>query len=184
MAEQKIEGVIKAWAKEIKELEGPTGTYYRAGLLIEDKWHNIPAETKEKLEEVKNEAPVGSKIEFTEWKKEGSQYWNYKAGTWKVIEKGTGKRPFNKPNYGYRWDREEAIMNQASIQILSILKSSAENTNGSKPGDIIKTAEKLLLFHNKILTAQTTIVSGLIDVIKSHKEETSKPVVKEEIVVV
>ena len=182
MADRKIEGEIKAWTKEVKEREAPTGNYFQLGVLIGDEWHNIPAQNKDTLEDVKNAAPVGSIIEFYEWQREGSTYWNYKPATFKVLKKGEGRKSFGHKNYGYRFTREELLMKEASIQLQAMLKASVEFCKDKDVSELSKTADKLIQYHNDKLLAQTQILKSFMGPGKIEDSKDEEEPVKEELV--
>lgn len=118
--ERTVKGLIKAYAKDIKEHDVMGVTLYTRGILIDEEWHNLQAEKKEQLEAFKDEAaPVNSEVEFKEYRKEGSKYWNYKVGTMTILKKGDGVpqgrggRSF-KPSYGQ--SKEYLLLKDARIR--------------------------------------------------------------------
>jgi len=176
--ERTIKGTIATWSRAILE---PMPGFFKAGfkLTSSEEWHNITAMNEDELLQIKTDNPINSEVEFIEWQKEGSSYWNYKAGTWKLIKKGDGiyagkKKSFS--NFSYRKTREEMIMESASIQLLSILKTTA--SMNLPQTDIEATQEAMLQWHNDKLAAQAKVLDAIWKT--NQPVEPAQPVVTEE----
>lgn len=127
--ERTIKGIVAAYAKEVKENDMMGMTIFSVGLKIGEDWHNITADAKEKLETLKTEtAPLNSEIEFVEYKKENSKYWNFKTGTFKLLKKGDGvpKKSFGKGSFGYRPNKDEYWLDKSNIIAQTCLNRAVE----------------------------------------------------------
>ena len=153
MTERTVKGTIAAWTKEVNEKEAPTGNYYSLGLKMQDEdgWHNIVGEHKEPLEKLKEGNPVGSEVEFIEWQKEGSNFWNFKAGSWILNKKGEGYK--GGKSYGYRPSKEEYWKQQRLITRQTALKAAVElapkGVDNPKLSDVLLMAEDMHNWINK-----------------------------------
>lgn len=96
MAERTINGKIAKWG-EMKLGEKKSGEmWYKISLTLQGQtkeWHTFFLTSPEEGKNLRDKAPTGSTIEFKQWKPEGSEYWNFRKGTFKVIAKGTEEDP-------------------------------------------------------------------------------------------
>jgi len=84
MSERTIKGEIEKWG-EMKTGTGQKGIWYKTSYKINGSWHSRFMEGAEVIYKMMNKIPVGSVVEFKEWKNDGSEYWNYKDKTFKLI---------------------------------------------------------------------------------------------------
>lgn len=98
MVERTIHGTITKWSKPITGFKKDGKTPYAASSCqIKDEWHRFFAENLEKIKQLQEEAPIGSTVEFTQYQTEGSEYWNFKEATLKILEKAQEETNNNKP---------------------------------------------------------------------------------------
>lgn len=78
--EREINGTIKRWGVEVQAIKPG---FYKLGLQLEEEgpkdWHNLTGASKEELEDLRLNFPVGGKVTFKEWenKTDRGTYWNY-----------------------------------------------------------------------------------------------------------
>lgn len=147
---RKITGPITAWAREFKTIDFGGITIFRVGLLIKEEWHNITSDSEDRLKSLQEEAPINSEVEFEEIQK--GEYWNFVAGSFKVLKKGDGirKRSGFKGGYSESFEAKRTALNCAT----AIVSNMIHNEKGQPLTDESAKAISLLVartyegFHN------------------------------------
>lgn len=128
MGERKVEGIIEKWSEVKAGFKKDNTSYAKISckLVGSPDLHSFFGEdgTPKSLVALQENAPVGSKVSFDQWQTEGSQFWNFRAGSFVVNEKGNGQLPasvqsqqqtqtnnsveeFKKSKEGPDWDAKE-----------------------------------------------------------------------------
>jgi hypothetical protein len=123
--ERKVEGKIAFWTREVREEPNMmTGEMvYNLGFKMVDneEWHNVYAVDKEALVKLKESAPNGSTVSFFETKTPGAKRWNFKHGTFVVLEKSSGTgSSWNKKPRDFESREEREFKNMCVIAEFSI----------------------------------------------------------------
>lgn len=155
MAERVVKGTIKRWSKEIKAgFKKDKTAFAQTGLQLveeDDKtWHTFFGDNPSELEEFKAKAPVGSEVQFMEFNAEGSQYWNFMKGSFKVLKLGTGMAPVSKaqpteqvsPEVWNAKDRRMARMNALNRSVDIWISEGKKIETGKEVGMILHLAEQ------------------------------------------
>jgi len=95
MAERTIDGKVEYWSKidTGEKKDGSMWAKISLKLCDDPEKHSFFAGAADELAELSDKAPMGSEVQFIEWKKDDDQFWNFKKGSFVIIEIGDGKPP-------------------------------------------------------------------------------------------